>query len=434
MRLRRNDPEELSVEDISVEEIDVPEPREPLLSKKSWIVGGATLTLVVAAVAIITVLLQSSPAPIKPTTVTAELAEITETVTGKGTVQPANLANAAFQTDGQITSMLVSIGQTVTAGQNLATIDSTTATLALDTKRATLATSQLTLDAKRAARAVTVAAVNDARERLASLPDDASYTEARNTLTTAQSQITSDDAAIAEAELARDNAAREVTAAQATLDATTLKAPIAGVVTAINGTVGSNSGSQTPSASDTTDTADSNTATSPGSATTSSVVTIADTSSLFVVAAVAENDIDRVQIDQTATINLTSSDNKEAAGTITAIAPMPKSKDGAVTYQVTIRLTEPPAGIFLGQTGNAEITVASATDAITLPVDAVNRIDETSGTVDVLSKGKTTTVEVTLGLANATTVQILDGISADQKVVVTAPTEPLSEPDPMMGR
>ena len=79
------------------------------------------------------------PRPWPRQLVAASTETVKETVSATGTIQPATQANLKFAQGGKVTAVNVKVGDTVTAGQALGTIDATTLTAAL-----TLAQQQLT--------------------------------------------------------------------------------------------------------------------------------------------------------------------------------------------------------------------------------------------------------------------------------------------------
>ncbi len=70
---------------------------------------------------------------------------VTASVTGSGNVEPQQQANVNFKVSGTLTSIDVTVGEHVAAGQTLATIDSSAEQTALDQANANLATAQATL-------------------------------------------------------------------------------------------------------------------------------------------------------------------------------------------------------------------------------------------------------------------------------------------------
>ncbi|HMK63488.1 MAG TPA: biotin/lipoyl-binding protein, partial [Acidimicrobiales bacterium] len=66
----------------------------------------------------------SSAAPATTTTVvTASYGTVSQTASATGTIEPASQADVDFAVAGQVTVVDVSVGQTVSAGQTLATVD-----------------------------------------------------------------------------------------------------------------------------------------------------------------------------------------------------------------------------------------------------------------------------------------------------------------------
>ncbi|HET7339534.1 MAG TPA: biotin/lipoyl-binding protein [Candidatus Dormibacteraeota bacterium] len=70
---------------------------------------------------------------------------VTASVTGSGNVEPQQQANVNFKVAGTLTNIYVTVGDHVTAGQTLASIDSTAEQTALDQAQANLATAEANL-------------------------------------------------------------------------------------------------------------------------------------------------------------------------------------------------------------------------------------------------------------------------------------------------
>ena len=132
---------------------------------------------------------------------TVQAGTVVSTASATGTVQSANTANADFGTSGTVTEIDVKVGDAVTKGQVLARLDPTAAQDQLNTANANLASAQQSLARANAAAPVDASAVASAQ------------------------------AQVAQAQVAVD-------ADQRALDGTVLKAPMAGTVTAVNGSAG----------------------------------------------------------------------------------------------------------------------------------------------------------------------------------------------------
>jgi hypothetical protein len=191
--------------------------------------------------------------------------------------------------------------------------------------------------------------------------------------------------------------------AQQALDQTVLRAPAAGTVTAVNGTVGgSSSGSgSTDAASDS------------GS---SGLVTITATGTLEVTAYVAEADIGDVEVGQTATVTLSASDT-EVTGTVTSVDTVETVTNNVVEYGVTVRLDK-TKGVRLGATSQLTVNTGEKENVTRVSSSALTTVgDRTTATV-LQDDGTTQTVQVEVGLQGDTTTEVLGGLSPGDTVVL----------------
>jgi multidrug efflux pump subunit AcrA (membrane-fusion protein) len=212
-----------------------------------------------------------------------------------------------------------------------------------------------------------------------------------------------------------------------TLSETTLTSPVAGTVTALDGSVGesvsgsgssasSSTGSTSSSGTSSSSTGTASTGSSSSSSSSSSFITITDLGQLEVVAGFAEADISNIKIGQPATITLAALTNVELTGKVTAVAPTSTVSSNVVTYDVTIAVDDPPSNVKIGMTADVSVITASKTGVLEVPSAAVTTTGTTS-TVTLLQGGKQTTKTVVLGLVGSSTTQILSGVSAGQVLV-----------------
>jgi len=225
------------------------------------------------------------------------------------------------------------------------------------------------------------------------------------------------------------------TSAATALSSATLTAPIAGVVVAVNGSVGettqagSRAESVTPSG-----TTSSGTGGSTGAA-ASGFVTIADASTLTMTANIAEADIPKVTVGQDATVHFPALGTETAPAKVTAIAPTATTSNSVVTYATTIALTSAPTGLRLGQTAQVSITTrTSKTAALYVPTAAITTADGVSTVKVVASDGTTTAKTVTLGIAGDVGTVITKGLSLGEKVVIGSVSASRSSPENTPGR
>ncbi len=299
---------------------------------------------------------------------------VSRTITAMGSIAPAREVSASFAVSGTVSAVSVAVGQTVAAGAPLGTLDPTALTTALTT------------------------AEND-------------LTAARAAVTAAQASGQQGDSALATAENRLQTAQNAVDAAQTGLAEATLTAPIAGIVLAVNDTVGSRVQAGNPAET---------VAASGTTASSSGFVTIADTSGLTMTAQIAEADIASVAIGQAATVTFPAVPQTSAPATVTAIAPTATSGGSTVSYATTVALASPPPGIRLGQTAELDIvTTSSKGEALSVPDAAITTATDGTKTVTVVAAdGTTSSVTVTTGVVGDAGTEIDSGLSAGETVVI----------------
>jgi len=97
-------------------------------------------------------------------TATATIADVEETLDLSGTIEPAGRADLSFATSGSVESVRVRAGQTVRAGQVLASLDDTSLRKDVQQARATLAAARAQLEDDENAQAETVSAAAGATD------------------------------------------------------------------------------------------------------------------------------------------------------------------------------------------------------------------------------------------------------------------------------
>jgi macrolide-specific efflux system membrane fusion protein len=350
-------------------------------------------------------------------TVAVARGDVTASVSSSGTVESGQSASPQFETSGTVTAVLVKVGQTVTKNAALARIDST------DAKRQVRIAQQNQIAA---ANSVTAA-----EETLTEAEDVAA--SPTPTPTTGQSQgqnqvvsVTSATASLAKARADKEQADADLEAANAAVTATTLRAPIAGTITAINGSVGSNAGGSSSSgtgqsstgATGGSSTGGSSSSSSSSSSTSTTAATggfmdIANLKAMQVVASFAEADAVKIKVKQAATVVLNADPNTNLAATLTSISPTPVTSNGVVSYSAYFALTKLPAGTRMGQTANVTVQTAKASNVLFLPSTAVT---STGGTYSVTLPNGGGTKQVQIGVRGDSFTQIKSGLNEGDKV------------------
>jgi macrolide-specific efflux system membrane fusion protein len=317
--------------------------------------------------------------------------QVTKTVTADGSVASVSTASASFVTGGTVTAIDVKVGQKVAKGQTLAKVDPAAAQRTLDAAQADLDAARDALDRAQDADADTSSAQNE----------------------------------VSQAELSVDEA-------QAGVDGTVLTAPMAGTVTAVNGTIGSSSsgsGSGSGSSSGSSSQGQSGQTggparstggqTSSSSASTSSdgFIDIADLTKLQVTAPFAEADATKLKDSQPAQITWNALSGTTATGKVTAIDPSATTSNNVVTYGVTVSMDKVPAGAKVGQTVSVVVTTGSVSNALFVNSAAV----VTAGNlhfVTVMTNGQPVRRQVQIGLQGDSTTQITSGLQQGEQVQV----------------
>lgn len=218
------------------------------------------------------------------------------TVIASAQVVPAQITRLSFTISGRVKEVLVSKGDAVTAGQTLATLNSTELETAvqLATANRDIALAQWTYNLQ---------------PRRYQLPEDRVFAKAR-----------------------LDQAETQVTIAQLRLAESTLLSPIDATVVSVD--------------------------IKPGESVDVAqvIITIATLDQLQVETKdLSERDVTKVKAGQIATVFVDALD-KEFTGKVVAISPISNTIGGDVVYKVTIALDEQPAGLLWGM--STEVTIS----------------------------------------------------------------------------
>ena len=338
-----------------------------------------------------------------------ERQDLTSKVSANGAIDAQRKVDLSANVMGQIINLAVREGDVVKKGDFLLQIDQKQLAASARGAEASMQAQFSDRDAARAS--LTEAQRNFERaqknynERI--IPQ-AELDRARAALDSARANVVSIDRRI---EQGRAN----VAAARDTLSKTTMRAPMAGIVTALPVEEG--------------EVAVIGTMNNPGTV----LLTIADMSVVEAVMEVDETDIPNVKVGQPASVTIDAYPNKTFAGVVTEVGSSPMQRQGvqggseAVNFEVKIQLTNPPPGVRPGFSASADITTGTRTKAIAVPIQAlVVREKPSSGKsgkpvdeegVYVHKDGKVQFAPVTTGLTGETSVEIVRGLTEGQQIV-----------------
>jgi multidrug efflux pump subunit AcrA (membrane-fusion protein) len=369
---------------------------------------------------------------------------MSETVSADGTVAAAQTDDLSFSSSGTVTAVDVKAGDTVKAGQVLATIDSAALEGDVASAKADVASAEAKL----------------------SDDQDAGASDA---------QITADETSLASA---KDS----LTSAQEALAGASLVATFDGTVASVDLTVGEHLGSTGTGGTDPTGSGTGSgnsggnlpTGNTPGGGGGSGDDSSSSTAQIQVVSAgrytvelsVDTSDVSRIKVGQAATVTPSASGSSRfgggrfpggfvfggnnanrtgngnapqqqangngaatgatgsttANGTVTAVSRVADASSGVATYPVTITFDSTDAAFSIGTTVTGDITVNEKQDVVQVSSLAITNTNGVS-TVVVAKNGTTTgpteTRTVTTGLVSGGQTEITSGLQAGESVIIS---------------
>ncbi|MEU8664703.1 efflux RND transporter periplasmic adaptor subunit [Actinoplanes philippinensis] len=356
--------------------------------------------------------------------VKADKGAVTTEVATTGTLQAAQTRSLSFSVSAEVESVKVRAGNTVTAGQVLATVDDTDAAEKVDDATATLSDAYDALESAQSAPTTTTtsgcnvaAAYTEPASASPSVSPSASPSPSRSAPASATASPTvtktgkpratatktcaastgggssargggSGGDAILSAQQRVNAAEVALEEAEENLAGATIKAPIAGKIISVSGKVGS--------------------AARSGSA----FITLADIYDMQISADFPEADADHLEVTQKAVITLADRPGETFGATVVQVDPVGTS-DGTLTrFGVVLSFTDAPDELLVGQSANVRVTTGSKEEVLRVPSTAVHDVSGDSGTV--LRDGAE--VPVKLGLRGDRYTEIVSGITEGDQV------------------
>lgn len=367
------------------------------VSQKRLLVGMLAV-LVLAGVGVGAALLARRPASSAssaPTVTTSDqnvkvtTGTLKQTVSASGTVEPAEDSDLTFDVSGTVNAVDATVGEKVTKGQTLATINSTALADQVAADRATVTSDE---------------------DKLTTDQDDSAAT---STIDSDESQITTDESQLSTA---------ESNLADATLTAT-YSGTVAAVDLAVGDTVsgGASSGgasstaaspSSSSASSDSSDTGSTSSGTSDG-------ITVISTDTYTISTSVDDTEVSEVKVGDPVTITPSES-SSSLTGTVASVSLIASSSsdsaDDVATFPVVIDVTGTPSGIYPGATATTSIVTRQLDDVVEVPTAAISYADGQATVTEVVG-GSHKTVDVTTGTSLNGETQITGGLKAGDEIV-----------------
>lgn len=335
------------------------------LSHRHAILAAMALVLLAAALTYLA-LSTGSGAQSSYATAVVERGDIQDTVTALGNLQPRDYVDVGAQVSGQLKKLYVDIGDRVKQGQLLAEIDPRVLNAKVETDKSNLANLTAQLADRQAQLAL--ARANFSRQKRLMQADATSrndYDSALQALRSAEAQSKSLQAQMAAAQSQLDGD-------EVTLGYTRIYAPMDGTVVSIAAKQGQtlNANQQAPM-----------------------ILRVADLSTMTVWTQVSEADVSKLRVGMPAYFTTLGDPRKRWTGTLTQIQPTPEVLNNVVLYTATFDAKNPDNQLMTQMTAQVFFVVASAQNAVIVPVAALRQRDSgaSAGANDPTSEKRTAT-------------------------------------------
>jgi HlyD family secretion protein len=389
-----------------------------------WIWGGISL-LILAVILGVAVAARGNSTKLEPSQLAkVERGDIARSVVATGKVQPITKVEVKSKASGIVTRLDTDINAHVKQGQTLAQLDQIEILAQVSAQKAQLAAAESNARAAQAAiqydkvnaeapdlpmyehtykrnlemskdGVVSQQALDDAQQK---------YLAAANTRDKAVAQITVDMSKLHQAQAQVEQAQASLNQLQEQLSYTTITSPMDGVVLSRDVELGDAVSSILVMGS-----------------TATLVMTIGDTTQVYVQGKVDESDIGKVYMGQAARIKVESFKDKTFLGKVTKIAPLGVEKDNVTTFEVRVSIDNPGGELKANMTANAEILLEEHKGVLTVPEQAVIYDKDRNASVEVPDakekKGRRK-VSIKAGISNGTRTEVLSGLNTGDTVIL----------------
>jgi HlyD family secretion protein len=353
-----------------------------------------------------------------------EKGDLAKSVVATGKIEPITKVEVKSKASGIVKKLYVDYGDSVKKGQVLAELDRDEIQARVDQARAQLEASTASLNGTRAdlerakvdAEGPDVPLLKRAYERAqgmakegvvsASALDDAekNYEMSLNkqNVSKAQLQVLQAKIGQAQGQMAQDRANLKQLEEQ--LAYTTIESPLDGIVLSRDVEIGDAVSSILVLGS-----------------TATLVMTLGDTSEVYVKGKVDESDIGKVYLSQPARIKVESFKDKTFTGKVTKISPMGVEKDNVTTFEVRVSINNPEGVLKAMMTANAEIILEEHKGVLQIPEGSIIYDKDKKASVEVpdakAKEGKKK-LAVNIGISNGAKTELLSGLKEGDQVVL----------------
>lgn len=217
---------------------------------------------------------------------------------------------------------------------------------------------------------------------------------------------TESDVAIQQAAVTQ--AEQSLAQAKLRLDNATLKAPFAGVISAVNIVV--------------------------GQTTSGAAVRLIDRDPLRIELNLSENDIVQVAVGDSVDITVDAIRDWKQTGKITTIAPAANTTSGVVGYSARVDFSDSDPRLLVGMTANLTIVTDQRENVLIVPNSAL--LPKGTGRVVqvVGADGQPQEIDVTIGISDGIVSEVLSGLEEGQTIIATPTSRTNDGPSGPFGR
>src|SRR5215472_12761154 len=151
------------------------------------------------------------------------------------------------------------------------------------------------------------------------------------------------------------------------------------------------------------------------------IMTLGDTSEVYVQGKVDEADIGKVYLGQAARIVVESFKDKKFTGKVTKISPFGKEKDNVTTFEVRVSISNPTGELKANMSANAEIILEEKKNVLMVPEASLIYDKDRNASVelpDAHAENGRKKIPVKLGISNGVKTEIVSGLTEKQQVVL----------------
>jgi HlyD family secretion protein len=414
----------LKTQELSIQEVDVNGNGSSKKRRKRLIYGGIGLVIVLLIAGGL-IAATHGGTKIDPSKLQkVEKGDLAKSVVATGKVTPITKVEVKSKASGIVKKLLVDAGDKVKKGQLLAQLDKVEIEAQVEQSRAAVESAEASLTSSEAdyerakvdAEGPDVPLLKRAYDRAVGMAkagvvstsalEDAqkNYELALNKQNVSKAQATVLKAKIAQArgQLGQDRANLKQLEEQ--LSYTDIQSPIDGVVLSRDVEMGDAVSSILVLGSSAT-----------------LVMTLGDTSSVYVKGKVHESDIGKVYLGQPARIKVESFKDKTFNGVVTKISPMGVEKDNVTTFEVRVSINNPGGELKAEMTANAEIILEEHKSVLQIPEGAIIYDKDKKASVEVpdtSAKDGKKKIAVNIGISNGAKTELLSGLKEGDQVVL----------------